>query len=36
MEGKVVEITDIARDKINEVLAQNSGKYLRLYVAGSG
>jgi Fe-S cluster assembly iron-binding protein IscA len=32
----MVQITDTARDKIQEVLDQNSGKYLRLYVEGSG
>ena len=26
----MLEITDIARDKINEVLSRNSGKYLRI------
>ena len=32
----VVEITDAARDKINEVLDKNSGKYLRIFIQGSG
>ena len=33
----LLEITDIARDKINEVLSENSGKYLRVTIeAGWG
>lgn len=32
----MVEITDIARDKIREVLDQNAGKYLRIFVQGVG
>ena len=28
--------TDIARDKIQEVLSQNEGKYLRIYTQGTG
>jgi Fe-S cluster assembly iron-binding protein IscA len=32
----MVEITDVARDKIQEVLDQNAGKYLRIYVQGAG
>ena len=32
----MVEITDIARDKIKEVLEQNEGKFLRIYAEGSG
>ena len=33
----LLEITDIARDKLNEVLSENSGKYLRVTVeAGWG
>lgn len=32
----MVEITDVARDKIQEVLDQNTGKYLRIYVQGAG
>ena len=32
----MIQITDTARDKIQEVLDQNSGKYLRLYLEGSG
>lgn len=32
----MVEITDIARDKIKEVLAENPGKYVRIIVSGLG
>jgi len=32
----MVTITDLARDKIQEVLDQNSGKYLRLFIQGIG
>jgi Fe-S cluster assembly iron-binding protein IscA len=32
----MVQITDIARDKIQEVLDQNDGKYLRIYIQGIG
>lgn len=32
----MVEITDIARDKIKEVLEQNEGKFLRIFAEGSG
>ena len=32
----MVEITDIARDKIREVLDENEGKYLRIFVQGVG
>ena len=32
----MVEITDAARDKIKEALDQNAGKYLRIFVEGSG
>ena len=32
----VVTITDIARDKIQEALDQNEGKYLRLFIQGIG
>ena len=32
----MVEITDTARDKIREVLAKNSGKYLRIFIEGGG
>jgi Fe-S cluster assembly iron-binding protein IscA len=28
----MLEITDVARDKINEVLSENSGKYLRIAI----
>ncbi len=32
----MVEITDTARDKLREVLDQNAGKYLRIFVQGAG
>lgn len=32
----MVQITDMARDKIKEVLDQNTGKYLRIYFDGAG
>ena len=33
----MLEITDVARDKIKEVLSENSGKYLRIAIeAGCG
>ena len=32
----MIEITDIAKDKINEVLNNNPGKYLRIIVQGFG
>ena len=32
----MVTITDIARDKIQELLDQNTGKFLRLYIQGIG
>jgi Fe-S cluster assembly iron-binding protein IscA len=32
----MVQITDIARDKIQEVLDQNAGKYLRIYIEAIG
>lgn len=32
----MVEITDEARDKIQEVLDQNAGKYLRIFIEGAG
>ncbi len=31
-----MKITDTAREKIKEMVRQNSGKYLRLFVEGSG
>jgi Fe-S cluster assembly iron-binding protein IscA len=35
--GKImVQITDTARDKIQKVLDQNSGKYLRVFIQGMG
>ena len=32
----MIEITDLAKDKIQEVLKQNPGKLLRVVVQGSG
>ncbi len=32
----MINITDIARDKIREILDQNSGKYLRVFIQGTG
>lgn len=32
----MVQITDMARDKIKEILDQNNGKYLRVFIQGSG
>jgi len=32
----MVQITNMARDKIQEILNQNSGKYLRIFVQGMG
>lgn len=32
----MVKITDMARDKIREILDQNQGKYLRLFIQGIG
>ena len=32
----MVEITNAARDKIQEVLDQNEGKNLRIFVQGAG
>jgi Fe-S cluster assembly iron-binding protein IscA len=32
----MIEITDIARDKIKEVLNKNPGKYLRIVIEGYG
>ncbi len=34
--AKMVTITDMARDKIQEALDQNAGKYLRLFIQGIG
>ena len=31
-----MQITDIARDKLKELLDQNKGKYLRVFFSGSG
>jgi Fe-S cluster assembly iron-binding protein IscA len=32
----MVQITDTARDKLKEILDQNAGKYLRIFVQGMG
>jgi Fe-S cluster assembly iron-binding protein IscA len=32
----MVQITDMARDKIQEVLDNNAGKYLRIFIEGVG
>jgi Fe-S cluster assembly iron-binding protein IscA len=32
----MVVITDSARDKIKEVLANNAGKHLRIFIQGMG
>ncbi len=32
----MVQITDTARDKFKEILDQNSGKYLRIFIQGMG
>jgi hypothetical protein len=32
----MVEITDVARDKLKEVLNKNPGKYLRIVMEGIG
>jgi Fe-S cluster assembly iron-binding protein IscA len=32
----MIQITDTARDKLREILDQNSGKYLRVFVQGVG
>ena len=32
----MVEITDVAKDKLKEVLNENIGKYLRIVVQGVG
>ena len=32
----MVQITDTARGKIEEVLEQNKGKYVRLFIQGMG
>jgi Fe-S cluster assembly iron-binding protein IscA len=32
----MVEITDVARDKLKEVLNKNPGKYLRIVMDGVG
>ncbi len=32
----MLSITDTARDKVQEILGQNTGKYLRFYSEGVG
>jgi Fe-S cluster assembly iron-binding protein IscA len=32
----MVQITDTAKEKIKEVLDQNTGKYIRLFIQGVG
>ena len=32
----MIEITDVAKDKIQDVLNENDGKYLRIFVDGMG
>ena len=32
----MVQITDMARERIQQVLDQNSGKYLRIFIQGIG
>ena len=32
----MVKITDVARDKLTDVLSENPGKYLRVVVQGVG
>lgn len=32
----VIDITDAAKTKINEVLSTNEGKYLRVIISGIG
>ena len=32
----MVQITDMARDEIQKILEQNSGKYLRIFIQGMG
>ncbi|GEM_PF-2215233 len=32
----MVQITDMAKGKIQEILDKNSGKYVRLFVQGMG
>jgi Fe-S cluster assembly iron-binding protein IscA len=32
----MIQITDTARDKLREILDQNSGKYLRIFIQGAG
>jgi Fe-S cluster assembly iron-binding protein IscA len=33
---RMVKITDLAREKIQEALDENAGKYLRLFIQGIG
>jgi Fe-S cluster assembly iron-binding protein IscA len=32
----MMQITDTAREKIQEILDQNTGKYVRLFIQGMG
>ena len=32
----MVQITDMAKEKLQEILDQNRGKYLRLFIQGMG
>jgi Fe-S cluster assembly iron-binding protein IscA len=32
----MVQITDMAKERIQQVLDQNSGKYLRIFIQGIG
>ncbi len=32
----MIEITDIAKTKLQEVLVKNPGKYLRVFIQGHG
>ena len=32
----MVQITDVAKGKIQEILNQNTGKYVRLFIQGVG
>ena len=32
----MVQITDMAKERIQEILDKNSGKYLRLFIQGMG
>ena len=32
----MIEITDVAKDKLEELLKENLGKYLRVVIEGAG